>query len=237
LVIVFSILLAFGIDTWWDQVQERDEEARLLQAVLDDALANLEVIEEKSTYHGAVMEVEREILRLAGAAPEEISAEKADSLIADLTWWLGSDHWNTGALEALVEGGRLEVVEDQDLRRTLASWGRLVQIAMNVDDQEEVWFNDAFMPFMRAEARVSQIAQIAQTLPGGGGSPGGMGTPDYGEVDWWPEPRDHRPLLVSEPFQNLVVQKLWIQSDILGQYERFAAQLRDLIARIEEQQR
>ena len=38
-VIVGSILMAFGIDAWWDGVQEREEEERIL-AALEDALAS-----------------------------------------------------------------------------------------------------------------------------------------------------------------------------------------------------
>ena len=32
-VIVASILLAFGIDAWWEQRQDREEERRILQAL------------------------------------------------------------------------------------------------------------------------------------------------------------------------------------------------------------
>ena len=44
---------------------------------------------------------------------------------------------------------------------------------------------------------------------------------------------DHRPLLLSTEFQNLVLQKLWVQVDILSAYEDFSEQLQELIGQIE----
>ena len=39
-VIVISILAAFGLDTWWDTIQEREDEQRVLTA-LDGGVAEL----------------------------------------------------------------------------------------------------------------------------------------------------------------------------------------------------
>jgi len=132
-----------------------------------------------------------------------------------------------------VAGGRLEAIDDDELRRVLTSWESRILFTATVDEQEEVLFNEALMPFLRTEARVAQIAQLAQVLPGGARTSGGSTGGDYGNVDWWPEKRDHRPLLVSEAFQNLVLQKYWVQSDILGHYEDFARQLNELIGQLE----
>ena len=225
--IIGSILLAFGIQAWWDETRERDEESRLLEAVLEDMRANLVLIETNSSYHRAAVAAEREILSLAGQAPSTITLQATDSLIADVSWWFGSAHWHTGALEALTRGGRLEVIRDEELRHTLASWTRIIDEVRLTEDQENEFFDDALMPFMRREAWVPQIADLAQVLPGTDLAPG------YGRVNWATETRDHRPLLLSPEFQNLVLHKLWVQVDILSAYEAFSEQLQELIGQVE----
>ena len=225
--IVVSILLAFSIQAWWEGLQERAEEDRLLRSVLQDSRANLDVIREASAYHQASLASERRILALAGAPNDQLTVEAADTLIGRLVWWYGSTHWSTGGLEALTAGGRLEVVRNQELRQTLASWSRRIDDVRYVEDQEGEFFNSALMPFLRREAYVPQIGETSQVLPGTDR------TPKYGQVNWSTRVRDHRPLLVSAEFQNLVVQKLWVQVDILSAYGRFAEQLETLIREVE----
>ena len=226
-VIVASILLAFGIEAWWSRAQEREEETRLLGAVLEDARANLGILEENRAYHAAVLNSARRILQLAGEGSARLSPQEADTLIADLAWWLGSDHWQTGGLDALVGGGRLDLVQDEGLRLTLASWDRNVADVRYAEDQENEFFDAALMPFLRENARVAQIGEIAQVLPGRGD------IIDYGRVDFGPTAVDHRPMLESQPFQNLAVHKLWIQTDILSAYDHFQAELVTLIEQLE----
>jgi hypothetical protein len=195
--------------------------------VLEDARENLTVLERVSSYHRAALAAEREILRLMGAGPTGVSPERADSLLGDLTWWQGSDHWFTGALESLIDGGRLSIVQSEGLRQVLASWLRNVESVRFAEDQENAFFIDHFMPFLQREAYVPQIAELAQVSPGTGYEPG------YGRVNWLAEPRDHSPIITSQEFQNLVLQRLWIQVDILKAYEEFEGQLNDLIEMIE----
>jgi hypothetical protein len=225
--IVVSILLAFAIQAWWEGRQEHSEEERLLQAVLEDMRSNRDLISDVSSYHEAVLASERRILSLAGTSPAQIQIESADSLIGDIAWWYGSTHWRTGGLEALTQGGRLEVVSNEDLRHTLASWARVIANVQMAEDQESEFFNDALMPFLNREAWVPQIAEVAQVLPGTDQRPG------YGRVNWATEIRDHRSLLLAPSFQNLVLQRLWVQVDILSAYEGFSDQLQELISLIE----
>lgn len=227
--IVGSILLAFGIEASWAGRQDRSEGLRVLRAVLEDARANIGLVDENRVYHEAALGREREILRLADAGAGHLSIAQADSLIADLTWWNGSDHWQTGALDALTGSGRLDLVQNEDLRNVLASWNRNVLGVQRFEDEELEFFDASFMPFLREEAWVPQVAEIADIMPGSGFEGG------YGDVDFRSEPVDHRQLIVSPAFLNLVLQKLWIQTDILERYDRFRAELLHLVQLLEDE--
>ncbi len=90
-VIVLSVLLAFGIQAWWDDLSEAREETRLLRAVLEEARANQAMLEEEEADQRAGLQHSRRILMLAGSDPADLSAELTDTLIADLSWWSSSD--------------------------------------------------------------------------------------------------------------------------------------------------
>ena len=167
------------------------------------------MIREASAYHEASLASERTILALGGAPIDQLTAEATDTLIGRLVWWYGSTHWSTGGLEALTAGGRLEVVRNEELRQTLASWSRRIDDVRYAEDQEEEFFKSALMPFLKREASAPQIGQTAQVLPGTDRTPG------YGQLDWSTRVRDHRSLLVGTEFQNLVVQKLWVKPEYL----------------------
>jgi hypothetical protein len=226
-VIVGSILLAFGVQAWWDGRQERTEEDRLLVSVLDDMRANRQEIERKSAYHTAALASERRILSLAGTPLDQVTQAVADSLIGDVAWWKVSQGWRMGGLDALTGGGRIEVISREELRSALLGWHRVLDDVRSMEDQENEFFDNALMPYLRNEAWVPQIAEEAQIQPGTDFRPG------YGEMNWASEPRDHRPLLLAPAFQNLVVQKLWIQTDILRAYQDFSAEVDSLIHTLE----
>jgi hypothetical protein len=226
-VILGSILLAFGIEAWWSERQDAGEELRLLSAVHEDMQANLAQVAENAAYHTAAEAAERQILTLAGADPATLSLQAVDTLLADILWWQGSQHWQTGALDALTLGGKIDIIRNEELRHTLASWIRRIELVRSAEDQEEDFFVNALIPYLRREASVTQIAELAQFMPGTDIAPG------YGRVNWAQEQRDHRPMVASTELQNLVLQKLWIQVDILYRYDAFSTQLTDLIGVIE----
>ena len=228
-VIVGSILLAFGVQAWWDGRQERTEEDRLLVSVLDDMRANRQEIERKSAYHTAALASERRILSLAGTPPDRFSLALADSLIGDVLWWKGSQGWQTGGLDALTGGGRLEAISRKELRGALLGWSRVLDDVRAMEDQENEFFDNALMPHLRDGAWVPQLAESSRVEPGSDAEV----IPGYGEMNWAPERRDHRPLLVESSFQNLMVQKLWIQVDILTAFRNFAIEIDSLIHTLE----
>ncbi len=76
---------------------------------------------------------------------------------------------------------------------------------------------------LRAEADLAQISNAATTIPG-------SSTPYQAAPMPVPSERtDHRPLIRSRAFRNILVQKIWIEEDVLYQYET----LRPLLVRLQ----
>jgi hypothetical protein len=124
--IVVSILLAFGLDAAWDRAQEREAETEILSQLQEEFEFNADefyllqrVISERATRLRALLQ--------ASESPQEWMSP--DSTDVPLQALLGPASVNpgTGALQSLIASGRLELIENDDLRARLAKWGDFVR--------------------------------------------------------------------------------------------------------------
>ena len=121
-VVVISILVAFGLDAWWDHRGDLREEHEIIAALEAEFTSNrTRLMDDIETVRGYTAATQR----LLDAAEADMSvAGDADSLGANL--W-SSLNWrtanmSTAALDAVVSSGRLELIRDDELRTALAGW-------------------------------------------------------------------------------------------------------------------
>ncbi len=84
--IVLSILLAFAIDAWWQQLVERREEVQLLSALRTEFAVNLERVAEISAFHADLRATAEALLSAAADSGSEPAADSVAKLIGDVTW-------------------------------------------------------------------------------------------------------------------------------------------------------
>jgi len=166
--IVASILLAFALDSWWDERQARAEEQEILQGL------NKEFREIRDQLNRRLGQYDSGVLRLShfveasrkGAwedEPGSIDGALA-ALISPPTTDLG-----TGVLDALISAGRLELLGNRELRRLLAGWDG---VFAEVNDDEEfsrAYVFNALIPYLtRHGVPMSGVFQTwyEQGLPG-----------------------------------------------------------------------
>ena len=116
-VIVVSILIAFVIQAWWEESQEDEEATRILEAVLLEHQSNLQAI---ATYDELMKPIIQAYLDLSSLAnsDQDFDPERIDGLISK-TIVTRSPLMSWGALESLVAGGRLSIIDDPSLRQDL----------------------------------------------------------------------------------------------------------------------
>jgi hypothetical protein len=120
LVIVVSILLAFGIQAWWEGQQDRAEGQRILSALLDEFSENRDILAATAMNHRNQL-LQMEAL-LAAADSDELPSKAAlDSIFGRGP---GTPHYNprTGALTATISSGRINILSNPALRNRLAGW-------------------------------------------------------------------------------------------------------------------
>lgn len=199
--IVVSILLAFSIEAWWDDYQDRAEEQGIFLVLKSEFQQNLGLIEIELSYRNAVVV---SILTIfdASVARKSLEPEELDELIGHVTWW-----WNIkysrGAIDGLIQSGGLSLIEDGDLRRVLASIPSRYDFTTGAELNDQYTTNNVVIPFLNTHSSLSQIANtMAAGRPGTGIGP----TPPIYPVS---ERQDHTGLLRDQEFLGVLVQEHW----------------------------
>jgi len=215
--IVVSILLAFSIEAWWDNYQDRSEEQGILLGLKSEFEQNLAFIEIELSYRNAVIE---SILKIfdASVAQTSIESEILDELIGDVTWWQNIEY-SRGAIDGLLQSGGLSLIENEDLRRVLASMPSRYDSTTRSELNDQYTTLNVITPFLNTHASLSQIANtMAKGRPGTGQS----STPPVYPAG---EPQDHTALLRDPEFLGILVQEHWNHSEAIKAYDSLKAAL------------
>ncbi len=128
--IVFSILAAFAIDAGWDEWQDRESEAELLEALRVEYETNLDLVQEVIDGHASYVADTEITSRLTPADYDTMSVETAARLVLSF-----ANPWTfdpaLGTTETLINSGQIALIRDRQLTEMLTTF-------MNfVDDADE----------------------------------------------------------------------------------------------------
>jgi hypothetical protein len=155
-VIVASILLAFGLDAWWDATQQSRETADLLVALDEEFALAAEELDGTLFGHQSVVTSADTILGRLRAGQGRVPAGR-------LYWVLDAptSDLNQGTLAALIASGGLEQVPSQELRTLLAAWPAAVGDFQEEEAEARVFVRAELMPYL------SEVAEIGTALRAG----------------------------------------------------------------------
>ena len=218
--IVLSILLAFSIDAWWEERQDRNDERKLLIALKTEFENNLAEIDKELTYRHAVDESIMQILE-AGAGETSIDPGELDKLIGDLVWW-GNADFQTGALDSTLQSGFLSLIENQELRHRLAGLPIEYEKMRVLEMQDKETLANRLFPYIFKNIFLPQISNTITVKPGTGENP----SPSKYPVGTH---RDHSPVLQESEFLSIVTQSRYDQIDAIWRYGILKAKITQAI--------
>jgi hypothetical protein len=224
--IVASILLAFAIDAWWDENVEDKREREILLALLDDLETSKSTIMQWRNFHVAVQASNTKLLNFSLADNPVLTEDEIDLLLSNLGWFDIRPHFTTGALNSLIFGGELAVIEDDKLRQMLADWPSQIEYVAAMQRQDYDFFLNVWTPYLRVNANLPRLAAIVAPKPG---RPSDR-TPD--STMQLTGTRNHSAMVADEKFHNILVQKSWIQFDILAAFDATLALLDQTIQQV-----
>lgn len=221
-VVVAGVLIALAINAWWADRQQAREEHRLLAALLAEADANEARLARIVAFHSALKETATTLLVVSARPALEVPADSVDQLLTDVSWWGSYTTLESAVLDAAVQDGQLDLVQTDSLRRLLGTWHTELAAVRVQGEQERAHYETVWVPLLRAETELGQISNRAETVPGSGDPYQGATLPVPATET------DHRPLVRSRVLRNALVQKVWIEDDVLYKY----GQLDSLLGRI-----
>ena len=150
-VIVVSILLAFGVDAMWDARDQAERRDALLAALAADLATSEQVLDAGSTLHAEVRDAGARWLQLARSGDDPAAhALVADSLVSRMQWALITRPPDE-TVRAALENGDLSLLENPELLAALAAWQAAIRY---LNDSEsfgvEQWYRD-FSPYLRSQ--------------------------------------------------------------------------------------
>ena len=165
-VIVGSILLAFGIEAWWEERVEDDLEQRHLVALLAEFEQNGQVLlQAREVYESRYMEA-IQLLQLMERNPTEIDGAEFDELLRGLMF-KRSFHLESGAYDGLIASGELALIRDEKLRGRLAAWPSYV-VEWSEEDAAIFSFVDEWvLPLFSDRIRIRGISSDFPSFPDG----------------------------------------------------------------------
>lgn len=140
-VVILSILIAFGLDAGWDAHRERQELNLDLASILEEvATSRIAVSERIESYEKIVSGTEA--LLAAMESSQESSMVTIPDTIAYLAGLLPTLNPRMSVLESFIASGRLAVVSDRQLRQKLAGLpGKIEDAVKPIERQRDVFFS------------------------------------------------------------------------------------------------
>jgi len=152
--IVASILLAFAIDAWWQNRTDRFVEAQYLRAMRADLLRSLELLDENEATQRRQVGYLESLLLTNGDTPYS----------DELRRWLDDGLFNVGtyqpqisALHELESSGQTQIIQNQDLRRALASVRQRMNGLENVQSDFQLSQQMLIDPFLVDNFNLSNL--------------------------------------------------------------------------------
>ena len=137
-VIVGSILLAFGIEALWNERQERRDEREAIAQLSTDFQANAVRLAGIKMTHEQALAASYEILALAGLGGQPKGTQStAELVLHSLRAWTYDPA--LGGINSLVQSGRLGILRNDALRVAVAGWPDIVE-DLNEDERYESTF-------------------------------------------------------------------------------------------------
>ena len=201
--IVVSILLAFGIEAWWQDRNDVILEQRLLTALLLEFEQNDELLRQaREVYERQYAEATR-VLEVMEKDPATIDAAELEGLVGSLLAHQ-TFHLESGAHDGLLASGEMSLIRDETLRNRLAAWP---SYAAEWSEEEEAVFafvEKSLVPYLSGRMRLRNVnrpfppfpdGQAPPPIPGGSNEAASLAT-----------------IMTSKEFDNLVyrrAQSLW----------------------------
>ena len=167
-VIVASILLAFGADAWWAERGERGTERTELVRIRDELVVDRSRVQRSSENQARRAAASLSVVEIiSGPDGASGTVEVSDSLLA-LTVQAGTFEARTPALDGLRQSGRVEIIRAAEVRAALATWDRAMVNVSEFEADARRFVYDQLVPALIERGDMGNVLRNATRVGLGG---------------------------------------------------------------------
>ena len=148
--IVSSILVAFGLDSWWAGMEQERALTNELSTVLEEMRRNRAHLEEWQAAHQRIADSVDEVMLIRSDAANGHMMTVSDTLLAGTTL-MPTTNPSSGGVRMLTNSGRLALVENRELRVALSGWDDLVADVTEDEASGYQWTVDYILAWTQTE--------------------------------------------------------------------------------------
>lgn len=223
--IVASILLAFAIDAWWENRQQRASDLAHLQGVLGELESDKVLLSEAISAHQVTVDLGYELFELL--APEQSPPEKERTAeVIDLMFNFYRINAPFGSLQTAMSSGAMARMNDVDLASDIASWPTTIEDLLEEED------NAATEIILEHIVRLGRKISLHEVHGHRLANPTGRGTPDViADVARAKAPASHLSVDYKDIVDDHEVRNGFLLTMMFGQAALANAKLEALIGR------
>ena len=200
--IVASILLAFAIDTWWEDLKDAELESGYLVSIREDFEANRALLERSIARYENIIRSMTALLEQSALSEPNLEVTELNqkfSLIQSMPTFFRI----TRTYENLTGSGNLNVIQSGKLKNALADYYANAERILLVQESHEMELVQTFQPYIIEHLDYSAV--------------------HYSRVDEYPLPppvneKSILEVLNTQQFRNILTQKWMISTDLLSEY-------------------
>ncbi len=160
-VIVGSILLAFGIEAWWDERQERADEQLTLAALQVEFLGAKAELDYRRELHGRIEEgVKFTVAALQGARHRNVSSIPLSHAVLALAYIPPTTQLSLGTLTGLIQSGQLGILQEPELRTALSGWATFLDEMTEEETRALDFVQSQLDPVLRSRVDVTPFVNM-----------------------------------------------------------------------------
>ena len=227
--IVLSILLAFWIDAWWQDRQDRMELYETLEAIVTELNAGKEEIQYYRKFSLARKDAIHALLKAAADHNSSLTNVEVERHISELMHFSDPYVLSDGSIRSLLDSERLGNIESARLRKLISDWPLVIGWTQNSLRQDPELVQGSWVGYLEKHGNLTQISQHFSHFPG---------HPDdkfeY-TIQVAGHPVDHAELLRDNEFLNLLAHYLLVQENNQYTYDYLDEMLEETIRLVESE--
>jgi hypothetical protein len=145
-VLVFSILLALGLESAWSDRADRREEQRLLAGLeteFGEYLTGFAELEDLAAFHDSLLAATAELLEVTSGS--EVATPRADTLLFRLVF-VPIFERGGGVYASILDAQKLGLIRDEELRAGLTIWYEQAEELQDVDRLMRSYVFETILP-------------------------------------------------------------------------------------------